>query len=137
VVPAPSPVEVPSPTPAEEPEAETEEAPEADQAPAPEQAPAQEAPLHEVRYLVIANRTGQSLRVFVKLDEARSYRWDFAPGQVASLAVGSERLAASQAFVWAEAGPNRWEEYKNRPLVLVQAPYRAEAIGTFTFTFNS
>jgi hypothetical protein len=139
VAPSLAPAEAPSPTPAEEPEAETAEAPATEQASPAEEAPAPaaEAPLHDVRHLVIANRTGQHLKVFVKIDEARCYRWDFAPDQVACLAVGGEPLTLSQVFLWAESDASRWDEYRDRPLVLVPAPYRAEAVRSFTFTFNS
>jgi hypothetical protein len=85
---------------------------------------------------VIANRTGQNLKVFVKLDEARCYCWDFAPDQVASLAVDGARLAASQCFVWAESGATRWDEYKDKALVLCPTPYQAGAIGDYIFTFT-
>ncbi len=134
----------PPPAAAEEQAPAAEEAPAEEQAPAAEEAPAveeapapvAEAPLQEVRHLVIANRTGQSIRVFVKLDDGRCYRYDLAPDQVSRLAVDDVPLALSQCFVWAESDTTQWDEYKDKALVVCDAPYPSETVADYTFTFN-
>jgi hypothetical protein len=98
---------------------------------------APEAPLQTARYLRVVNRTGQTIKVFVKLgtDDTASMR-ELAPGAVAELTNRGAPLVASQVFLWAEGDGYRFLDYRNSPLVLVSAPYRAAAIDTCTFTFN-
>jgi hypothetical protein len=105
-------------------------------APAPVVLPAP-APLQTARYLRVVNRTGRNIKVFVKLgvDDTVSMR-ELPPGAVAELTNRGAPLVASQVFLWAEGDGYRFMDYRNSPLVLVSAPYRAVTIDTCTFTFN-
>jgi hypothetical protein len=95
-----------------------------------------EAPLQEVRYLRVRNESGGDLRVFARIGDGPTWNWDFAPGEAAYLAVDGERLAAAEVYLWAVAEGKRWPTYEQDPLALVREPYRAEAVATFTYTFN-
>jgi hypothetical protein len=93
-------------------------------------------PVQEVRYLRVVNDTDAELTVWATFGED-THTWTFEPGETAYLEVDGERLSAAQVFIWGKADSGaRWGKYKNNALVLVPRPYRAETIGTFTFTFR-
>ncbi len=95
-----------------------------------------EAPWQNVRYLHLSNQTGEALTVYVRGGDGVTRNWSFAPDETAYLAIDNVRLAASEVFIWAEGGGKRWDSRRDEALVLVSAPYRSAAVGTFTYTLN-
>jgi hypothetical protein len=94
----------------------------------------------EVRHLRVVNRTQERLVVYVQAVGAEQpQRFTFEAGESAVLYSGeASKLATSQVWIWAESGSgSRFEKYKDNGLVLVEQPYTAEDIETFTFTFGS
>jgi hypothetical protein len=100
--------------------------------------PAPEAPLQEVRYLRVVNRTGQDLTVYVQTDEDQEpLAWSLVPDGAGYLKVDGERLAAARVWIWAESESAAWADYRDEALTLVEEPYRAADIDTFTYTFEA
>jgi hypothetical protein len=94
-------------------------------------------PVQRVKYLRVANRTGQDLRVYVQAgdDEGPSVRY-LPAGRAGYVTVAGERLTASEVRVWAKSDTSAWTDYKEEPLTLVPAPYRATEIATYTHVFE-
>ena len=94
-------------------------------------------PRQRVKYLRVANRTGQDLRVYVRAgdDEGPSVRY-LPAGTASYITVDGRRLAASEVRVWAKSDTSAWTDYKEEPLTLVSAPYRAAEIATYTHVFE-
>jgi hypothetical protein len=94
-------------------------------------------PWQTVRYLRVANRTGQDLTVYVQTpDDEEPLAWQLAPDQTADLGVDGERLAAAQVWIWAESESAAWTDYQDEPLTLVEEAYRSPRIGTYTYAFD-
>jgi hypothetical protein len=95
------------------------------------------APVRRVKYLRVANRTGQDLRVYVRAgdDEGPSVRY-LPAGAASYITVDGRRLAASEVRVWAKSDTSAWTDYKEEPLTLVPEPYRAAEVATYTHVFE-
>jgi hypothetical protein len=91
-----------------------------------------------VRYLCVANRSGQDLTVYVKVNEDdQPWIWSIPDGRTAYLAAEGERLAASAVYIWAESGSGtKWTKNKDDVRNLVPAPCQANEVRTFACTFN-
>jgi hypothetical protein len=90
-----------------------------------------------VRYLSVANRTGERLTVYAQTpDREEPWTWTFEPGEKANLSVNGKWLTTDVAWVWAESAKNQWIENKEKAVVLVEQPYEADAIDTYTYAFN-
>jgi hypothetical protein len=93
--------------------------------------------LQSVRYLCVTNRTGQTLTVYAQTpDLNRPWQWTFEPGERAVLSIKGNWIAADKAWVWAEAGNKEWTANKEEAVVLVEQPYEADGIDTFTYAFD-
>jgi hypothetical protein len=94
-------------------------------------------PVQRVKYLRVANRTGQDLRVYVRAgdDEGPSVR-HLPAGGASYVMVDGRRLAASEIRVWAKSDTSAWAEHKHVPLALVPEPYRAAEVATYTHVFE-
>jgi hypothetical protein len=94
-------------------------------------------PVRRVKYLRVANRTGQELRVYVRAgdDEGPSVR-HLPAGTASYVTVDGRRLAASEVRVWAKSDTSAWTEHKHVTLTLVAEPYRAAEVATYTHVFE-
>ena len=68
-------------------------------------------------------------------DEGPSVRY-LPAGRASYVTVDGARLAASEVRVWAKSDTSAWTDYKEEPLTLVSAPYRAAEIATYTHVFE-
>jgi hypothetical protein len=90
-----------------------------------------------VKFLRLENRTAASLTAYVLLpDEEEAHAFTLAPGEYAYVSVDDEPVALAQAWLWAEAASGSWTKYKDDALVLVEAPYRADEVATYTYSFK-
>jgi hypothetical protein len=88
-----------------------------------------------VRYVVVSNQTGTFLTVFARVGDSPTWSWRFAPGEAATLIVDGQRLATSEAYLWATSGRRSWIAYRDEPLVVVPTPYLSRFIDSYTHTF--
>ena len=93
--------------------------------------------MQRVKYLRVATRTGQDLRVYVQAgdDDGPSVR-HLPAGTASYVTVDGRRLAASEVRVWAKSDTSAWNEHKYVPLTLVPEPYRAAEVATYTHVFE-
>jgi hypothetical protein len=93
--------------------------------------------LQTVRYILVNNRTGRTLTVYMQTpQEQKPHRWVFQPNEDAYLEVDGVQVAANQMWIWAESGNMQWYENKENVFNVVPEPYPSDAIATHTHTFK-
>jgi tetratricopeptide (TPR) repeat protein len=112
---------------------------------------ARQAPLHDGRFFQVVNLTGEPLRVFLRyetLTTTKQWTWfpqrgepvvyNLGPGDGAALAHDGWKIHGRRVRVWAvgQVSGTRWEEYKDRDLVINEAAYRARKKSTHTLRFT-